>query len=190
MSMEPILLHIPEYLQTARIMIRPPRPGDGERLYEAVAESLANLRRFPASLPWALRDQSVAVAEGYCREAYSNFVARRDLPWLLFLRDSGALVGASGLHRIDWSVPRFEVGWWGRTPCLGRGLITEGVGAVIAFAFDGLGARRVEALPDEQNVRSCRMCKRLGLELEGVLRHERVDPDGTPRNTCVYAKIR
>jgi RimJ/RimL family protein N-acetyltransferase len=81
-------------------------------------------------------------------------------------------------------------GWWGRTPYLGRGLIREGVDAILEFGFSTLGARRIEALTDDLNERSCRLCERLGMELEGILRYERVDPEGTPRNTRIYAKIR
>ena len=32
-----------------------------------------------------------------------------------------------GLHRIDWAVPKFEIGYWARTSHAGRGYITEDV---------------------------------------------------------------
>jgi RimJ/RimL family protein N-acetyltransferase len=189
-SHDPILRDVPEVIHTERLTIRPPRPGDGKAVFEAVRESIVDLRRFPASLPWALVEPSVEASEKFCREAYSNFVARRDLPLLLLLRDSKTVVASSGLHRIDWSVPKFEVGFWGRSSCQGKGYVTEGVSAIVAMAFDSLNARRVEALPDAENERSCRVCERVGFVLEGTLRNERVAPDGTPRNTRVYAKVR
>jgi RimJ/RimL family protein N-acetyltransferase len=104
-SHDPILRDVPEVIHTERLTIRPPRPGDGKAVFEAVRESIVDLRRFPASLPWALVEPSVEASEKFCREAYSNFVARRDLPLLLLLRDSKTVVASSGLHRIDWSVP-------------------------------------------------------------------------------------
>src|SRR5688572_14975924 len=85
---EPILRDIPEIIESARLTIRPPRPGDGRLVFEAVRDSLETLRRFPASLAWALAQPSIETSEKYCREAYSNFVARRDLPLLLLLRGS------------------------------------------------------------------------------------------------------
>jgi RimJ/RimL family protein N-acetyltransferase len=109
---------------------------------------------------------------------------------LVLLRGTDTVVASSGLHRIDWSVPKFEVGFWGRTSFQGKGYVTEGVSAIVIMAFDHLKARRVEALPDDLNERSCRVCERLGFLLEGTLRHERIDPDGTLRNTRVYAKVR
>jgi RimJ/RimL family protein N-acetyltransferase len=186
---EPILRDVPEVIESARLRIRPPHPGDGQIVFEAVRESLADLRRFPASMGWALAEPTPDSSERYCREAYANFQMRRDLPLLLLLNEAEIVVGSSGLHRMDWSVPKFEVGFWGRTSFQGKGYVTEGVAAIVQFAFEKLGARRVEAFPDEENVRSCKVCERLGFALEGTLRHERIDPDGALRNTRVYARI-
>ncbi len=188
--MEPILRDIPESFESERLKIRPPRQGDGQLVFDAVRESLADLRRFPASMLWALAEPSMESSEKFCREAYSNFLARRDLPLLLLLKESDVMVGSSGLHRIDWSVPKFEVGFWGRSSYQGKGLVTEGVAAIVNFAFEKLGARRVESLADDANDRSCRLCERLGFTLEGTLRHERVDPNGLLRSTRVYAKVK
>jgi len=189
-AVDPVLLDLPDSIETERLTLRAPRPGDGPMVFEAVRDSLSELRRFPASMSWALAEPSVETSEKYCREAHANFVARRDLPLLLLERKTGVLVGSSGLHRIDWRVPKVEVGFWGRTPYNGRGLVTEGVGAIVELAFDALKARRVEAFCDEGNERSCRVCERLRFTLEGTLRNERIDPDGTLRNTRIYATVR
>ena len=186
---DPVLLDLPESIASPRLEIRPPRPGDGPMVFAAVCESLADLRRFPASMSWALAEPSLESSEKYCRESYANFIARRDMPFLLVLKESGVLVGQSGLHRIDWKVPKFEVGFWGRSSHHGQGLVTEGVGAIVDFAFGTLGARRIEALCDDANERSWKVCERLGFVLEGTLRNERVDPGGTLRNTRVYATV-
>ena len=126
-SKVPVLLDLPDVLYTSRLTIRCPRPGDGPAVFAAMKESLADLRAFPASMGWALTEPSVEVSEQYCREAYSNFSTRRDFPLLLVLRDSNVVVGSSGLHRIDWRVPKCEVGFWGRSSHQRKGYITEGV---------------------------------------------------------------
>jgi RimJ/RimL family protein N-acetyltransferase len=185
-----ILRDVPEIIRTERLVIRPPRPGDGEAVFEAVRESIAELRRFPASMPWALAEPTVAESEKFCRQAHADFVARKDLAMIAFLRDSDTIVASSGLHGVDWSVPKFEVGYWGRTSFRGNGYVTEAARAIVEMAFDRLGAHRVEAMPDEENQPSRRVCERVGLVLEGVLHHERIAPDGTLRNTCVYARVR
>ena len=186
----PILIDVPEQLDTARLRLRPPRPGDGAQVFVAVAESIAALRRFPASLPWALAEPSPDDSEAFCRQASASFALRKDLPYLLFERSSGDLVGASGLHRFDWQVPRFEIGYWCRSSRAGQGFITEAVQALTAMAFDALAARRVEIFTDDLNEPSWRVAERVGFALEGLHRHARIDPDGQLRNMRVYAQLR
>lgn len=187
--MDPLLLDVPDVFETERLIVRCPKPGDGPRVFEALVESLGALRQFPASLPWALETPSVERSEIFCREGFADFIARRDFPFLIVIRGTETLVGCCGLRSPDWSIPAFHIGWWGRAACLGQGFMTEAVSGLLAFATSRLGARRVAAFVDERNVRSVRVCERAGMRLEGLMRHERVDPDGTLRDTCIYAKV-
>lgn len=190
MSMNPILVNVPERFETDRLVVRCPRIGDGAAVFEAVSESLEELRRFPASMLWAMHPPAISLSESYCREAHSKFLVRQDMPFFAFQRDTGELVCATGLHRPDWSVPRFEIGFWRRTSARSQGYVTEAVRGLIDFAFAQLGARRLEALPDDENASSCAVCERVGMQLEGTLRNERKAPDGSLRNTRVYALVK
>lgn len=109
---------LPNLIETERLLIRPHRRGDGRALFEATVESLTESRRWPATMGWALEEQSEEQSEAFCRLCAKDFAARRDFPLLLTDRASGEIVGSSGLHRLDWSVPKLEIGWWVRT---GRG---------------------------------------------------------------------
>lgn len=183
--------HLPGELETERLVIRPHRAGDGRALFEAVVGSLDDLRRWPASMGWALSEPSEASSEAFCRHCAAEFEARTDFPLLLLDRATGAVVGSSGLHRPDWSVPKMEIGWWGRSSHHGRGFVTEAAGAILAFGFEHLRARRIFALPDEENAASSRICERIGMTLEGTLRNDRVDPvTGVFRHSRLYAAIR
>ncbi len=182
---------IPGRLETARLIIRRPEAGDGAALHRAITESIEELRRWPASLGWAMGEQSVEISQAYCEAAGAAFMARRDFPLLLTLRETGAVVGSSGLHRPDWSAGTFEIGWWGHTPSLGQGLVTEGVRAILNLAFETLGARRVEALPEVRNHRSCALCERVCLTWDRALGATRLlAADGSPGVTRVYAAVR
>jgi len=187
--LDPLLLELPGHIDTRRLHLRVPRAGDGAALYAAIVESLPELRRFLASLPWVAAEPSPEVSEAWCRNAAANFLARRDLPFLMFEREGGALVGATGLHRTVWETPRTEIGYWCRTTRAGRGYVSEAVAAVARYAHENLRAVRVEIVTDEANLASRRVAERCGFELEGVLRHERRAPDGSLRNTCIYARL-
>lgn len=159
-------------------------------VFAAVTASLDDLRAWPASLPWALREPSVGESESFCRQAQANFLIRKDFPLLALRKVDGAMVCSTGLHRLDWSIPKAEVGYWGNRTFRGQGYVAEAVQGVLAFAWQFLELRRIEALPDMGNAASRSVAERAGLMLEGILRHERKEPDGTLRDTCVYAAVR
>jgi RimJ/RimL family protein N-acetyltransferase len=189
-TFNPVLLDIPDHLETARLLLRAPRPGDGGILNASVLETLDDLRRYPASMIWAMDPQPVHRTEEFCRRGAANWIIRADFPMLLFRRDTGEHAGNCGLHRFNWETRVFEIGWWCRKRFQGQGLITEAAAAVTAFAFGHLGARRVWCCADEENERSWRVAERLGFDHEGTLKGERCDPDGTRRTMRVYAATR
>ncbi len=182
----PILKDFPESFETERLLIRSPLPGDGPEEYAAVTESFAELTPW---MPWPKEHRTVEDSEAVVRRARARFLERSDLMLSLFLKGTRTLVGGSGLHRIDWAVPKFEIGYWCRTRFTGRGYVTEAVRGISDFAFDVLGARRVEIRCDSRNLPSARVAERAGFRLEGELRNNELDTGGVPRNTLVYAMI-
>ena len=182
----PILRDFPDGFETERLGIRSPMPGDGPELHAAVRESMEELLPW---MPWAGEHGTVGDSEASAREARVRFIQRTELRMHLYLKGTGTLVGSSGLHRIDWDVPRFEIGYWCRTAYSGRGYTTEAVRAIAAFAFGALGAERVEIRCDPRNRPSARVAERAGFHLEGELRNEARGTDGTLRNTLVFAAL-
>ncbi len=87
-------------------------------------------------------------------------------------------------------MPKLEIGYWCRTSLSGRGLVTEGVTAVAAYAFEHLHAMRLEIVTDEENQASRKVAERCGFTLECTQRYQRRATDGSLRNTCWYAKLR
>lgn len=188
--LDPILLNLPSSIETPRLLLRPPRSGDGAVLFEALTESLPELRRFLSSLPWVAAEQTLESSEAFCRNAEANFLTRKDLPFFVFEKKTGNLVASTGLHRTVWQIPKTEVGYWCRTKAGGNGFVTEAVKALTDYAFRHVKAVRVELITDEENLASRRVAERAGYTLEGILRHERRAPDSSLRNTCVYARVR
>ncbi|MBN1963244.1 MAG: GNAT family N-acetyltransferase, partial [Anaerolineae bacterium] len=128
--------------------------------------------------------------EAIVRQGAVRFMKREDL-WLMLVRKmDGELVGGSGLHRIDWSVPCFEIGYWVRQQLEGQGYITEAVHGITDFAFGTLNAARVEIRCDTRNTRSAAVAERCGYTLEGTLRHDARDTDGELRDTHIFGLIR
>jgi RimJ/RimL family protein N-acetyltransferase len=150
----PILRDFPDAFETERLLIRSPLPGDSAELNAAVIESLDSLRPW---LDWARKTPMQEDSEEHVRRARVAFLARTDLVLHLYLKGTKTLVGSSGLHSVDWSVPKFDIGYWCRTHFQGQGYITEAVSGITSFAFEMLGARRVGLYAEPESGRAGRV---------------------------------
>lgn len=186
-SFDPLLVEVPEQFETARLLIRRPHPGDGAQLNAAILESLGELCPW---MPWAQEAPSPQDSEGNIRRACARWMERSDLRLLAFARESGELIVNSGLHRIDWQVPKFEIGYWCRTSYCGQGYATETVRGIASFAFEQLNARRVEIRCDAHNQRSAAVARNAGFAREARLSNDSRALDGTLRDTLIFALTR
>jgi len=189
---DPTLIEVPERLETPRLVIRMPLAGDGLALNAAVCESLDDLKPW---MPWAQVAPTPEQSEGVARRMQARFMLREDLAFYMFERSVGSsnmgrLLGGVGLHRFDWVLRRFEIGYWLRSSAQGHGLACEAVQAISELAFGQFRARRVEIRMDDQNERSRAVAERCGFEFEGILRCDTLGVDALPCDTRVYSKIR
>ena len=186
--MEPLFEDVPERIETERLILRVARGDDGATLNAAVCESLDDLRVY---MPWAQTAPTLARSNGDCRRMQAKFLLRDDLAMFMFERradgSEGDFIGGTGLHRIEWTVRRFELGYWCRSSRQGRGYVTEAAQALTRFAFEQLRARRVEVRMDDTNERSWRVAQRAGFAFEGVLRSDSLNVLGVARDTRLYA---
>jgi ribosomal-protein-serine acetyltransferase len=183
--LEALLLDIPEALETARLRVRATRAGAGVAIREAVLESHEQLREW---MPWAREVPSPEESERYCREMQARWHARQELDFCFWHKADGRLVGKGGLHTIDWTVPKLEIGYWIRTSFARQGYATEAAGALVSLARDRLGARRLEITSDTRNIASRRVAEKCGFALEGVRRQSRRDVAGELADSCMYGR--
>jgi ribosomal-protein-serine acetyltransferase len=176
----------PDHFETERLWVRAVRPGDGAMVYQAIMESLNELRPW---MPWARGTQSIEESEAYAREAASRWRTREELGMRFMRKSDGQFLGAIGMHHIDWSVPRFEIGYWVRTSQQGHGYVTEAVNGLTQFAFERLKAVRMEIRCDAANRRSAAVAERAGYTLEARLRYERRNAVGALADTLIYVKL-
>jgi RimJ/RimL family protein N-acetyltransferase len=180
-----LLLDVPERFETRRLEMRATRAGHGAEIHEAFMESHTQLRPW---LPWAVEQQSLEQAERHCREMQARWHAREEIDFLFHRRADGRFVGKGGLHTIDWTVPKFEIGYWIRTPAARQGLASEAALALLGLARERLGARRLEITSDARNAPSRRVAEKCGFTLEGILRQSRRDNAGELADACMYAR--
>lgn len=186
--MNPILLDIPMPITTSRLLLRPPQAGDGVEMNAAIKESFNELKIW---MPWARELPSVESSEERARRAHADWLLREDIQILIFDKSSKKIIGSTGLHRIKWEIPAFEIGYWVRTSFAGKGYISESTNALTRFAFKQLKAKRVEIRCNPKNERSHAVIKRLGFEYEGCLRYSDIHAAHSivERDTVVYSRL-
>ena len=71
--MDPLLIDVPERIETERLILRCPQAGDGALVNAAVCESLQALRPY---MHWAQSPPTVDESELVCRRAQARFRLR------------------------------------------------------------------------------------------------------------------
>ncbi len=183
---KPILIDLPEELTSENTLVRPYRMGDGQQLFEAVDESREHILPW---MPWGPGHGSPNDSEELVRRFRSKWDLREDLGVFVADRATGRYVGGSGLHRIDWTVPSFEIGYWLRKSAVGRGHATSSVRILSHLAFDLLGAQRVFIRCAVENEASANVAKRAGFLFESRVRNAHRDALGSLHDGFVFSLI-
>jgi RimJ/RimL family protein N-acetyltransferase len=157
-------------------------PGHADELLAALADD--EVWQYLSSTRPRHRDEMAAHVGTALREQWNG----HRVPWVQRDAATGAVIGMTSYHDID--VERRSLGI-GHTilakPYWRTGVNSEAKLMLLERAFDVLGAERVFWYTDIRNERSQRAIARLGATREGVLRHHRLRPDGTWRDTVVFS---
>jgi ribosomal-protein-alanine N-acetyltransferase len=87
--------------------------------------------------------------------------------WAVTERESGIVVGDSGLIYYAFQGPEVELGYRLKVPFWGKGYATEAARAVLAYGFDEIGLERIVAVTHPDNVDSQRVLEKIGMRREG-----------------------
>ncbi|WP_030789854.1 GNAT family N-acetyltransferase [Streptomyces sp. NRRL S-920] len=149
-----------------------PRPADGSRVAirpftcADSAEFTARTRESrELHRPWLFPPASDDTYRAYAK-ALDEDPARAG--FLVCERDSGAIAGFININNIVRGGFRSgALGYGSFAHAAGRGLMSEGLGLVMAYAFGELGLHRLEANIQPDNAPSIALVRRAGFRLEG-----------------------
>lgn len=169
-------------LRTARLCLRPLRHADADALFALFADAAA--MQYWSTPPWATRQQAIDSIER------DHTGLRQGTALRLALQPHGApaIVGTVSLFACDAQSRRAEIGYMLARAAWGGGLMHEALQALLTYAFDALGLRRLEADIDPRNERSARSLLRLGFRQEGLLR-ERWVVAGQVSDSALYGLL-
>ncbi len=101
--------------------------------------------------------------------------------WALELRNSGEVIGFTGLRDVYFDAPftpSVEIGWRLLARHWGNGYATEAARASLAYGFEQIGLPEIVSWAVTQNWRSRRVMERIGMRREPE--HDFDHPDVTP----------
>jgi N-acetyltransferase len=121
-----------------------------------------------------IRVQTAADMQQYIDKALAGQAAGTALPFVIVLRESGQVIGATRYHAIDKDARRVEIGFTWITRAWQRTAVnTETKYLMLRHAFETMGCERVEFRADGENEPSRRALLRIGATEEGLLRRYR-----------------
>jgi [ribosomal protein S5]-alanine N-acetyltransferase len=149
-------------LLTERLALRWLTPADVPALHEVFSD--ADVTRYWSSPPLANR----AAADALLAEIHELFESRALFQWGIARRSDDSVVGTCTLAALTPAHGRAELGFALARRHWGNGYIAEALPALLEFAFEKLGLRRLEADVDPRNHASIRALEQLGFQREGT----------------------
>jgi RimJ/RimL family protein N-acetyltransferase len=127
---------------------------------------------------------------GYIATALDGRAAGTVMPFVIVRRDTGAIVGSTRFWKIDRANRKLEIGhtWLGES-AQRSAVNTEAKYLLLGHAFEAMQCVRVQFTTDELNEKSRAAILRIGAKQEGIVRHERIMPDGRKRNSVRFSII-
>lgn len=151
--------------RTDRFVLRPLEAGDAPELLELFGD--------PAVVAFMDIEplEDLEEAKGVIDWACERRAAGQGVRWTIRPLEGGRLVGTCGFNTLELDRGRRgEVAYDLARDQWGKGVMNEILPRLIAFGFEGLALRRLEAFVTPGNVASCRLLERHGFALEGTLR--------------------
>jgi len=184
-----LLLEIPTRIETERLLLRSYERGDGAWYHGMSLRNQAHLARYEAENA-VMAIQSAEDAEIVVRDFEADWVSRKAFFLGAFEKGAGEFVAQIYVGPVDWGLPEFQIGYFVDKGHEGKGYVTEAVRGTLAFVFDRLRAHRVSIECDDTNDRSIRVAERCGMVLEGHLREDTLNADGTRTGTLRFGLLK
>ena len=153
-------------IRTERLRLRPYRLSD----LDALAD-LRGRKDVVRYLEWGVRSREEVMATVERRLELTHLDDdRSDLVLVIEHGETGTFLGDIGLHWASREHRQGDLGWVVHPNHASRGYATEAALAMLRLGFDHYGLHRICARLDARNAASVRVCEKLGMRREALLR--------------------
>jgi RimJ/RimL family protein N-acetyltransferase len=157
-------------IRSERLVLRLPTDDDILALIDVAKAGIHPPDEMPFGVAWSV-EPSPAFERGFLQHHWGVRGSWTPEAWMLNLlvELDGRPIGSQSIGAKDFAIHRIvDTGSWLGRAFQGRGLGKEMRGAVLAFAFDGLGARVAESAAFLDNAASNGVSRSLGYEDNGI----------------------
>ena len=140
---------------------------------------------------WTLNvNQTPGDMRAYVEAALASAAAGTEVPFATVERSSRRVIGSTRFLSIDAHHRRLEIGYTWIAPAWQRTAVnTEAKLLMLTYAFNTLGALRVEFKTDSLNERSRAALLGIGASEEGTMRNHMVTDSGRRRHSVYFSVI-
>ncbi|MBJ8506834.1 GNAT family N-acetyltransferase [Acinetobacter seifertii] len=133
---------------------------------------------------------SAETVDDYIQHALEGYQAGTVLPFVVEDIATGKIIGSTRFWKIDRKNLKLEIGstWYSKS-CQRTYANTEAKYLMLQYAFEELNCVRVQFTTDVLNEKSQNAILRIGAQKEGVVRNERIMPNGRKRNSVRFSII-
>lgn len=176
-------MSFPSLIEGRRVQLYPLEMKHAPELFECAQD-----KRIWTYLPCIV--QSIEDMQQLISEALTGKERGLEYPFVVWDKELRRLVGSTRFLNISLPNRNLEIGWTWYTPEVWRTRVnTECKYLLLNYCFEELQAVRVQLKADQRNERSNLAIQRIGALQEGVLRQDRILPDGYIRNSNLYSII-
>ncbi len=124
------------------------------------------------------------------KKAIANRVQGSEFPFVVICASTGRVLGTTRYYRIEPTHRNLSIGYtWYAEDVQRSGVNSECKYLLLEHAFERMSCMSVQWHTDHRNKRSQAAIRRLGAKLEGVLRNDKIMPDGAIRHTYCYSML-
>jgi N-acetyltransferase len=136
------------------------------------------------------RPVNAATMDAWLKKAIHAESLGREYPFVVMRLADSRLVGSTRYLDVQEDDRTVEIGWTWYAPDTWGGVVNpEAKYLLMRHAFETWGAIRVALRTDIRNLHSQAAIKKLGAKYEGLLRNQRIRPDGSYRDTVSFSVI-
>lgn len=167
--------------------LRLPRAADAPAILAMVLDNKERLADyFPVSVK-AVKD--TASAEHYVAQKLKEAKNREAYSFVVYDTKAKKPAGMVFIKRIDWSIPKAELGYYIDKNYEGRGLASESLALLVNYSFNTLKLRKLVMRIAPANKASRRVAEKNGFEIEGLLKQDFKTFDGTVIDLYYYGRV-